>query len=153
MKLDVKELLLEKIGQSEQVSVEFFKEQIDQDVLAERVKGNLKLTKLESEILAEFDGKAMLKLLCDRCLSEYQIELPLKFKQIYVTGIADLDESRLSVDKNSQIDILEPIRQEILVSLPIKKLCKTDCAGICPACGKNLNVEKCSCKSQKQNAK
>lgn len=149
MKLDVRELLLQKIGQSEQVSVELFKEQIDQDVLAERFKGNVKLTKLESEILAEFDGKAALKLLCDRCLSEYQIELPLKFKQIYVAGIADLDESRLSVDKNSQIDILEPLRQEILVSLPIKKLCKTDCAGICPTCGKNLNDLKCTCSDKR----
>lgn len=149
MKLDVRELLLAKIGQTEQVSVELFKEPIDEDVMAERIKGNLKLTKLESEILAEFDGRVTLNLVCDRCLAEYHTDLITKFKQVYVAGIADLDETRMTVDKNSQIDILEPLRQEIIVSLPLKKICKTDCAGICVTCGKNLNVEKCNCKKEK----
>jgi uncharacterized protein len=44
------------------------------------------------------------------------------------------------------IDLGEEIRQEIIMSNPVRVLCGKDCKGICPKCGVNLNIEQCQCK-------
>jgi len=50
-------------------------------------------------------------------------------------------------DKQTEtIDLGEDIRQEIILDVPPKVLCKDDCRGICPGCGADLNEEKCRCK-------
>ena len=43
------------------------------------------------------------------------------------------------------IDLTEPIREDIIVGLPIKPLCREGCCGLCSHCGKNLNEGDCSC--------
>jgi uncharacterized protein len=44
------------------------------------------------------------------------------------------------------LDLGEEIRQELIMDVPARVLCKKDCNGICPTCGANLNEEKCKCK-------
>lgn len=146
MKIDVKKLVCGPIGQKETAAIELYKEQFDDDFLAERIKGELKIIKLEPDILAEFDGFAFVNIACDRCLENYKIRLPIKFKQIYVASKEDVNDGKLPIEKNFHIDILEPIRQEVIINVPIKKLCRINCAGICDSCGINLNQEKCQCK-------
>ena len=44
--------------------------------------------------------------------------------------------------------VLEDVlREQVLLSLPEKTLCRADCKGLCPGCGRNLNTEQCSCES------
>ena len=43
-------------------------------------------------------------------------------------------------------DISEEVRTEITLALPMNLLCREDCRGLCPECGADLNVTKCSCK-------
>jgi uncharacterized protein len=149
MKLDVKNLTLAPFGQKESFSIELFNEKVDEEILAERTKGSLTLTRLEDEILAEFKGQVKAKITCDRCLAEFEVENSLNFKQEYALEGENTDE-KMAVAKDLTIDIQEPIRQEIIVSIPMKKLCSADCKGICSGCGKNLNVAKCKCKRVKK---
>lgn len=154
MKLDVKELASAPFGQEEQISIELYKERIDDELMAERTKGILKLVKLEDEILGKFEGSSKVKMFCDRCLAEFMAELPLKFSQEYLLRPRkEPDEERLRVEKGFQIDIAEPLRQEILTKIPTKKLCKESCAGICSYCGSDLNTLKCRCKGKAQSKK
>ncbi len=146
MKLDVKKLVFSEVGAKESLNLELFNEKEDDEVLAERIKGTLNLTKLEEEILAQFSGSVKTKVICDRCLSEYGTEVPLNFSQEYLIDQTPDEDIKLLVTNDYKIDIGEPIRQEILSALPIKKLCKNECKGICISCGMNLNVEKCNCK-------
>lgn len=44
-----------------------------------------------------------------------------------------------------EIELDEIVRSEIYLALPMKFLCKEDCKGLCPVCGKNLNRERCNC--------
>jgi uncharacterized protein len=46
---------------------------------------------------------------------------------------------------NDNIDLSVLLREDILLELPSKVLCKTNCKGICAVCGKNLNDGSCSC--------
>lgn len=148
MKLDVLNLTRAPFGQKESFNIELFNEQIDEEILAERTKGTLELTKLEDEIVAHFKGEVRARLTCDRCLLGYETEIPLVFKQEYLLNPAGADFEKLAVTGKGEIDITEPIRQETITRVPVKKLCREDCAGICASCGANLNVKKCKCKKK-----
>lgn len=150
MKLDVKNLVLADVGAKEHLTVELFNEKEDEEVLAKRVKGTLNLTKLEEEILAQFSGEVRAKVICDRCLSEFETEVPLKFSQEYLIDKSPDEDIKLSVSRDFMIDVSEPIRQELLAALPVKKLCNEKCKGLCASCGANLNMEKCKCRKVKE---
>ncbi len=52
-----------------------------------------------------------------------------------------------------KIDLSEFLKEQIVLSLPYKLLCKEDCKGLCPKCGTNLNIEKCNCKNNWEDSK
>ena len=51
------------------------------------------------------------------------------------------DETAFTIDDHHQIDLREAIRQNLVLALPIQPLCREDCKGLCPECGRDLNVE------------
>src|SRR5262245_23718739 len=57
----------------------------------------------------------------------------------------DLDASVYSED---QIDLNELLREQFYLALPMKPLCRDDCAGLCPQCGTNRNTATCACAPQ-----
>lgn len=146
MKLDVKNLVVAPFGQNQSFNVELYKEKVDENVLAERTKGKLTLTRLEDEILAVFHGTVKLKLACDRCLSDFMFEKSIRFTEEYCIDRKQKDPEKLTVTNDFKVDIAEPLRQEIIAELPVKELCKEDCKGICASCGENLNSDTCKCR-------
>jgi len=79
------------------------------------------------------------KIICGRCLQE--IIRPLQRAYTF-----DMTE----YDANGFLDISSLIREELLLEYPIKTLCAADCKGICPVCGVNLNLEKCTCSKKEE---
>jgi uncharacterized protein len=55
------------------------------------------------------------------------------------------DELERAFYEGEEVDLLPPIRDTVLLAVPIAPLCKPDCKGICPECGANLNEVECSC--------
>jgi uncharacterized metal-binding protein YceD (DUF177 family) len=151
MKLDVKKLVVAPFGQKESFNLEYFNEKIDEDILAERTRGKLDLTRLEEEIVASFVGGARVRMTCDRCLVEFCTEIPLKFRAEFIMGQKTEEEESFYVSRQFEIDIWEALRQEISSRVPVKKLCQQECKGICVDCGKNKNSEPCKCKSIENN--
>ena len=91
--------------------------------------------------------------ICDRCLDEFTRDVDTDFSIVYIPGQPspeEEDEERvdvqyLSPDMN-MIDFGEDVRQYIVLALPLKNLCRKDCAGLCPVCGLNRNKTTCSCR-------
>ena len=75
------------------------------------------------------------KFFCDRCLEPSSSEIVCDFDE----EIADEDISE------NVVDITELVRDTFLAGLPIQNLCREDCKGLCPVCGKNLNTGECEC--------
>ena len=73
--------------------------------------------------------------ICDRCLNSSSENRSIKFDE-------ELDKSDLDGDI---ADLTEIIRDTLIASQPIQNLCKEDCKGLCPVCGKNLNEGECNC--------
>lgn len=71
---------------------------------------------------------------CSRCLKEYEGEIENKNFNftMYVAGLTN-------------VDITDNLREGIMLLLPIKPLCKSDCRGLCVKCGQNLNDKNCGC--------
>lgn len=69
---------------------------------------------------------------CGRCLEPYSGDYSEAFHLDYSTK--DLLE----------LDVTDDIRQEILLSYPVRLLCREDCKGLCPTCGNNLNERRCT---------
>ena len=94
---------------------------------------------------------------CDRCLAEFEKNISVDYRMTYVydrkdAGEIDTIKSSETVDEitmvypgMNEIEIDEDVREYVLISVPFKLLCKEDCAGLCPTCGKNLNYETCTC--------
>ncbi|MBM3157836.1 MAG: DUF177 domain-containing protein, partial [Chloroflexi bacterium] len=49
------------------------------------------------------------------------------------------------INENHILDLSEAIRQYTIMALPMKPVCREDCAGLCPHCGRNLNLGPCKC--------
>jgi len=92
------------------------------------------------------------RLQCSRCLKDMVRERTEKIDVHYTRPSridAELDLAEEDMNKlfyqGELIDLEQPIRDAILLSVPMKPLCKPDCQGLCTRCGKNLNEGKCNC--------
>lgn len=74
-----------------------------------------------------------MELTCSRCLTEFPCEISKKFRFIF------------RVEKREILNLSEEIRQEIILTYPLKPLCREDCRGLCFLCGQNLNERECEC--------
>lgn len=87
---------------------------------------------------------------CDRCIAAFGKEMNPSYQMHYVTGEEestrfDPTEVQVLSPGYTVIDIREDVRQTLLLAVPLKLLCREDCAGLCPHCAKNLNEGPCDC--------
>ena len=80
---------------------------------------------------------------CDRCLTEGQRDMMLDFSEDYAKTPGEADEA--APCDGDAIIIDELVRDTLLVAEPLRELCKSDCRGLCPVCGQNLNEGACGC--------
>jgi len=101
----------------------------------------------------EATGKAV----CDRCVEPIEIPLSGPFRVSYEPreNEASAEEVELS-EKDVEVgyyegdglELADVVREQVLLALPMQKLCRPDCQGICPTCGINRNEASCQCTVQ-----
>jgi len=92
------------------------------------LQGSVKIFKSKHELVAHFKIKTEVVLSCDRCLKKIQKRINLDFSRSIKEKIESSEDIKISAI--NQIEILEPIKQEIILNIPIKVLCQKDCQGI-----------------------
>jgi uncharacterized protein len=94
---------------------------------------------------------------CDRCLQPIPFPISLSFDSHFIPVTdyeenerAELQEEDLdfSVFDGETIDLDELIREQILLTLPVRLLCGEECRGLCAECGKDLNAAPCGCREE-----
>jgi len=78
---------------------------------------------------------------CYRCLSDAVVDLHIDGREYQATNPEGSDELRTPYLADDNLDVHGWARDAIALALPEQILCRTDCAGLCPMCGKDLNVE------------
>lgn len=113
----------------------------------------VEITFIKTRTMVEVHIKAKytLKLQCSRCLTWFNKDFEEKESFVFKEGEEKLvKEKSLSEEdiytyfySTEEIDISPLIRDMIILSVPMKPLCKPDCKGLCPVCGANWNIETC----------
>ena len=117
--------------------------------IAEKSPVSFTFTNLEPD-KAKVEGSVTLKFhtRCDRCLTEVQTILDLKFERIVKSpevAVEDEDADDLSFMDGYHLDVETFVYNEIIGNWPAKILCKEDCKGLCLVCGQNRNLKECGC--------
>jgi uncharacterized protein len=116
------------------------------------VTGKVKLSGNEVFVSGHVDTRAQVE--CDRCLQPVEAPVSADFTLEYITGseyesseVAELTEAEMSVAvfDGEGLDVDEIVKEQILLAVPTRMLCREDCKGICPECGIDRNTGECSC--------
>jgi len=138
--INVAQLMKEDIGAARKVRVALDWFALDQDLMAKDVTADLRMTRITYGILAsgQVAGTAMVE--CVRCLELYEQPFAADFDQEYRptidvrSGVAldqpAADEELGVIDAAHELDLAEPMRQVAILDLPIKPVCREDCAGL-----------------------
>ena len=118
--------------------------------MLEKTPVELEITNTGNKVLElKGIGSVTVGIPCDRCLEQvavkipYEIEQKLDMKKSDTERVQDLDENDYLTGMDLDVDRL--VYLEVLMSWPLKVLCREDCKGICSRCGKNLNKGSCGC--------
>lgn len=119
---------------------------------AKTVEVNASIEKTNRQLLVHVEANSGGAFVCDRCLDEFDRDVHAEYSILYVQDQQpppDAEETEeevqyLPADANI-IDMGEDVRQYLVLSLPLKTLCREECAGLCPVCGINRNKATCSC--------
>ena len=118
------------------------------------VQGEARLLRTQRSILSSCALSTDVELTCSRCLSLFRYPLTLKFEEEYLPTVDAVSGAPLplpeeagafTIDEHHVLDLTEAVRQYALLAVPMKPLCRQDCAGLCPNCGHNLNQGRCDC--------
>ncbi|MDO4830133.1 MAG: DUF177 domain-containing protein [Clostridia bacterium] len=82
---------------------------------------------------------------CDRCGKEFTRQMDMNFSHKLAQTLVDDGNDDYIETPDFKLELDEVIVTDILLSLPQKNLCRSDCKGLCPKCGQNLNEGECSC--------
>lgn len=82
---------------------------------------------------------------CDRCSEEFTRKMEMSFTHNLAQTLVDDGNDDYIETPDFKLELDEIVISDILLSLPQKNLCKSDCKGLCPVCGQNLNNDECSC--------
>lgn len=116
---------------------------------------DIQLTRQQQILFANGTLESTLTLECDRCLEAFDYLQKEDFKVTFSPESPDEvvaedlllshDELDVGFYEGEWLDLLRLIEEQVLLGLPMKKVCREECLGICPNCGKNLNHTACEC--------
>lgn len=154
MVINVSQILQEPIGSTRVVDVSD-DEEID-------ASGEVELIHTDGSILVRGRLSTEVETTCSRCASPFDCRVVFDIEEEFLPSVdvvsglplpAPEDDETFVIDENHVLDLREAVRQYALLSLPIKRLCRADCPGLCPDCGKNLNDGSCSCVQPARDAR
>jgi uncharacterized protein len=138
--------LLRRPGSTRQVHLEVPLEGLES--LAARVEESeplvldLRLESLTGAIVASGRVRGRWSAVCSRCLTPLETDFDLHLREVFEEDPVEEETYPL---RNDEIDLEQPLRDVVVPELPLVPLCRTDCAGLCPTCGDNLNEGACDC--------
>jgi uncharacterized protein len=106
-----------------------------------RVPAHLTVTKASSGLVLQLAFRVRLEGPCFRCLADSALELPIRAREYQAENPGDDEDLRSPYVHDDLIELSVWARDALALELPDKILHDPDCAGLCPECGKDLNVE------------
>lgn len=124
---------------------------------ADLVRGHLELANVDTGISVRGHLTVPLELECSRCLGLFDQRLEIDVNEDCALRQIDAPESyaegkdepcQIPILNDDEVDLTELVRQLIAMHVPIRPLCRDACPGLCPRCGKDLNLGPCGCQEE-----
>jgi uncharacterized protein len=136
MKISLSKISREGLEVSEELAAKELELNTEEIQFVSSIKATAQVTRQQNLVNVSVELRSRTRKTCSRCLQEF---------------IDDFNQSckiTTEVGPNQEfLDVTDNIREDILLNYPLKILCKQDCRGLCPICGKNLNDGDCGCAS------
>ena len=155
MLYNVSQLLREPIGSTRRLALDGVLTEGAGDSIVGRAEGTLLLVRVHHGLLLNASVEVLAGVDCARCLTEFERRSTLDIEEECYPTIdpqtgrkmfpPDEAEGVVHIDTRQILDLSDVLRQYLLTTEPLKSLCRPDCRGLCPECGANLNLEKCTC--------
>ncbi|MFZ6016051.1 MAG: YceD family protein [Nitrospirota bacterium] len=132
-------------------------ETIELDNLISPVMAQLRIQKIGLEVMVRGNLTADLQLQCSRCLKDFKRHISVPVDVVYhpVTELKGEEKYELNSEEldmgfysGEELELLDLIKEQIMLNLPMKPLCSDSCKGICPQCGTDLNAGNCGCSTE-----
>ena len=107
----------------------------------EEVPAELAITRASTGTVLQLRFAARLHGPCYRCLGDAVLDVAVNAREYQATNPRESEELLTPYVVDDTLDLHAWARDAIALSLPEQILCRPDCAGLCPVCGKDLNVE------------
>jgi uncharacterized protein len=146
---NVASLLRAAPGTSRSFPVELAELSVADDVtLAAPIEGEVRLARTGRSILATAELATAIDAHCSRCLRPVVEPISVRIEEEALPSV-DIDSGLpvdqrdepdvLRLDRNHELDLVQPVRDAISLAEPITVLCRADCRGLCSVCGVDLN--------------
>jgi uncharacterized protein len=121
---------------------------------SERLSGDVGLLRTKDGVLVRAHLKLVEPETCSRCLKPLEETLSIDFEEEFkaTTDVRSgqalsepADPDAFTIDENHMLDLTEAVRQYREASAEMQPLCRPDCRGLCPRCGRDLNLGECDC--------
>ena len=143
LRLNVGFIVAQSAGFSRDFPFDLPQINIPPDLHLSSLAGMVRSTRTPQGILLQVEIQSKIDLECVRCLSEFQQMLKTSFTELYAFSQRYVTDSGLIMPETGIIDLEPLLREYILLEIPISPLCRSDCKGLCPICGNNLNETTC----------
>jgi DUF177 domain-containing protein len=101
----------------------------------------LSLTQTSSGLVLELELDVRIVGPCMRCLADAGLDVHIAAREYQATSPGESDELTTPYIADGKLDLSAWAHDAVALALPDKILCREDCAGLCPVCGKDLNRE------------
>ena len=125
------------------------------------LKAEAKVTKAGKNLLIDGNVQVTLRFHCMRCLKEFSYPLSAAMNLMLSTSKAvalaeeiELDEENTATGffDGEEIRLSEIACEQVFLEIPFQPLCSEECKGLCPTCGKDLNLSSCHCSKEERES-
>lgn len=141
-RINVGFIVHEEVGYSHEIPFEIEQITLD-DLELKNLVGKVDIGRTPQGLVVQGKFEADTVLECVRCLGEFTYPLDWEFTELFAFNKKSVSESGLLLPEDVHIDLAPLLREYALLEIPIKPLHASDCKGLCPECGQDLNVRDC----------
>jgi uncharacterized protein len=138
IRFDIHEILNQSVGASLgfEINQEFLSPDRTIFEITKPIRGNAEFIKLNKGVLGKFEIETQIELICARCAKKFKMPIELKFEQeFWHAGGQEKAFEKLNQESpnilftidNNVLDFTESLEQELLLTVPLKPLCKENC--------------------------
>jgi len=142
LRLNVGYLYNKQIGSSRDVPLDVDQLELD-DLTIRDLQSRIRISRTREGLLLQVKAEAEVLTNCVRCLEPFYLPVDTEFEELYQFPSRYREDTDLLLPNDGYLDLGPIYREYLILSMPIKRLCRIDCAGLCVICGANLNKNGC----------